>query len=677
MITIFPGEQQFQVAKKVLQTIETNGYEAYVVGGAVRDVLLGRQVTDIDITTSATPQQIGQLFKKTIPTGIAHGTISVFEEGIWFEVTTYRLDGPYDDGRHPRYVHFDTTLEGDLSRRDFTINAMAMDLRGVLHDPFHGYDDLVARRIKAVGEPIRRFQEDGLRVARAFRFAATLQFTIVDSTMKALKESSVVLGKIAAERRQDEWNKFLSSLTEPFCSIVSDLIIQAWTGWHGFHWSALCNKITHVHGLPDRLALIIWGILQNSTDVSSPDVLLQTLRYSTKTVNEVLALLHATSNWQADSYHPMTLAWGKVLSLYGENFLKRTVNLYVIQNPELQLDDELQRAERWKQACTIRNLKDLAIHGNDLTTLFSIRGPLIGVILEHLFSQVARHAVINTRESLLQEVRMWMMNTSLDEAIIRQFLQITPRDFPIYGYAVLSSTNDVAREKITADKVNMLAVFTDNQEQGRGRQGRAWISPPGTGLALSIAARIPATDADRIQEWPLLAAITVRSAIASMGITEVMIKWPNDIFIQGKKVCGILTELRSEGHEFHLIVGIGINVNAGLEDFPETLQTKVTSLKIANQQAISVNRLTARLIDEFYRTFLKFSVTQLFRDLKQEYEQYCITIGTQVHVKQGANTIVGYADHIDENGTLWIVDEAGVSRPIRSGEIVDNGRNEV
>ena len=677
MMTIFPMEQQFQVAKKVLQTIESNGYEAYIVGGAVRDVLLGRQVTDIDITTSATPQQIEQLFKKIIPTGIAHGTISVFEEGIWFEVTTYRLDGPYDDGRHPRYVNFDTTLEGDLSRRDFTINAMAMDLRGALHDPFNGYDDLLARRIKAVGEPMRRFQEDGLRVARAFRFATTLQFRIADSTMKALKESSVVLEKIAAERRQGEWNKFLSLLTEPFCGIVPDLIVQAWTGWKEFHFSALCNKITHVHGLPDRLALINWEIFQSSTYASNPIVLLQTLRYSTKIINEVLALLHAASNWQADSYHPMTLAWGKVLSLYGEDFLKRAVHLCAVQNPELQLDNELQRAQIWKQACTIRNLKDLAIRGNDLTTSFSMRGPLIGAALEHLFNQVARHAIVNTRESLLQEVRMWMVNLATDEAIIRQSLQVAPKDFPIYGYTVLPSTNDVAREKIATDKVTMLAVFTDNQEQGRGRQGRVWISPSGTGLALSIAARIPATDANRIQEWPLLAAITVRSAIASLGIQGVMIKWPNDIFIQGKKVCGILTELRSEDHEFHLIVGIGINVNAGLEDFPEALKTKVTSLKIANQQVISVNLLTARLIDEFYRTFLQFQATQQFRDRKQEYEQYCITLGTQVHVKQSANTIVGYADHIDEDGTLWIVDEAGMSRPIRSGEIVENGRNEV
>ncbi len=675
MKIIFPSTENFQLAKSLLQTIEKSGEEAYIVGGAVRDTILERQVSDIDIATSATPEKIIQLFAKTLPTGIAHGTVSVYEHDHWFEVTTFREEGPYDDGRHPRYVHFDTNLVGDLSRRDFTINAMAMDQNGELRDPFHGYDDLLAKIVRAVGDAKSRFQEDGLRVARAFRFAATLGFTIAESTMAALSSSASFLDKVAAERRLEEWSKFLGALTAPKCDWIPDAIVSKWTGWNDFLFSTCCHQITEVDGVYDRLALIF--LLTESNADARLETMMRTLRYSRKGIEEVLALVQASQTWRMTSPIRMTLPFGKALSSYGESLLERAVRLNVIQDPLLTLDDELALSIKWLNEHPIRTLKDLAIQGSDLIRDLSVQGPMIGMALEHLFDLVANNQLDNTYESLMKEANDWIMETVTDEQVIRKLLQTAPKNLLIYEYKKLSSTNDVAREKIAEARVPMLAVFTDHQESGRGRQGRAWVLPPGKGLALSLAFRLEGEDRYRLQEWPLFAALTVRSALSSIGIEKARIKWPNDIFIEGKKVCGILTEMRTIDKEVHLVVGIGINVNAELNDFPDDLKSKVTSLKITQMKSISINMLTARLIDEFYELLLKYQAKKRFSDQKEEYERYCITLGQHVHVRQGHDTVIGIAQRIDEEGTLWIGNDQGSVIPIRSGEIIENSEDRV
>ncbi len=671
----FPATENFQLAKRLLQTIERSGEEAYIVGGAVRDTILERQVNDIDITTSATPEKIIQLFAKTLPTGIAHGTVSVYEHDHWFEVTTYREEGPYDDGRHPRYVHFDTNLVGDLSRRDFTINAMAMDQNGELRDPFHGYDDLMARTIRAVGDAKTRFQEDGLRVARAFRFAATLGFTIAESTMVALSSSASFLDKVAAERRLEEWNKFLGALMAPLCDQLPDDIISKWTGWKDFLFSSCCHQISKAEGANDRLALIF--LLTKFGAVVKLESMMRTLRYSKKNIDEVQALVQISRTWQVTSPARMTISFGKALSSYGEKLLERAVRLIVIQDASLTLDDELAHAAKWLNEHPVRTLKDLAIQGSDLIRDLSLQGPIIGMALEHLFDLVANGQLPNTYDALLKEANEWIMEAVIDEQVIRNMLQKAPKNLMLYEYKQLSSTNDVAREKMAEAKVPMLAVFTDHQESGRGRQGRAWVSPPGKGLALSVAFRLEADDMNRLQEWPLFAALTVRSALSSIGIEKAMIKWPNDIFIEGKKVCGILTEMRSVGKEVHLVIGIGINVNAELSDFPDDLKSKVTSLKITQMKSISINILTARLIDEFYELLLTYQAKKRFSDQKDEYERYCMTLGQRIHVRQGHNAVTGVATRIDEEGTLWISDDQGSDIPIRSGEIIENSEDRV
>lgn len=201
-----------QKVKIVIETLQNAGYEAYAVGGCVRDSLLSRTPMDWDITTSAKPEQVKALFRRTIDTGIQHGTVTVMMGKEGFEVTTYRIDGAYEDHRHPKEVFFTNQLVEDLRRRDFTINAMAYSERTGLVDEFHGIEDMKRHIIRAVGEARERFSEDALRILRAFRFGAQLDFTIEEKTRQAAVELVQTLEKISAERIQVELVKLLTSM---------------------------------------------------------------------------------------------------------------------------------------------------------------------------------------------------------------------------------------------------------------------------------------------------------------------------------------------------------------------------------------------------------------------------------------------------------------------------------
>ena len=196
---------------KIITTLQQNGYEAYAVGGCVRDSILGREPEDWDITTSAMPEETKALFQKTFDTGIEHGTVTVLLEKEGFEVTTYRIDGKYEDNRHPREVTFTRSLKEDLLRRDFTINAMAYNEKDGLVDIFGGIDDLQKGMIRCVGNARERFSEDALRILRGIRFAAQLGFSIEEETRQGMKELAPTLQNISAERVQVELIKMIVS----------------------------------------------------------------------------------------------------------------------------------------------------------------------------------------------------------------------------------------------------------------------------------------------------------------------------------------------------------------------------------------------------------------------------------------------------------------------------------
>ena len=197
--------------RTIIRTLQEHGYEAYAVGGCVRDSLLNQAPEDWDITTSATPEEMKSLFFKTIDTGIKHGTITVLLGKETFEVTTYRIDGKYEDGRHPREVKYTRSLKEDLLRRDFTINAMAYNEKDGLVDIFGGMDDLKAKKLRCVGDAKKRLSEDALRILRGIRFSAQLGFSIETATRNAMRELSSLLKRISAERIQAEFLKILLS----------------------------------------------------------------------------------------------------------------------------------------------------------------------------------------------------------------------------------------------------------------------------------------------------------------------------------------------------------------------------------------------------------------------------------------------------------------------------------
>ena len=201
-----PEQVQFIIGK-----LEKNGFEAYAVGGCVRDLLLGRKPKDYDITTNAKPAQVKRIFKNTVDTGIAHGTVTVVLRDGAYEVTTYRIDGVYEDGRHPKEVTFSADLKEDLARRDFTVNAMALHPERGLVDVFGGEEDLKHGLIRCVGRPSDRFGEDALRILRALRFAAQLGFSIDPATEEAIRLHAPDLKKISAERIRDEVMKMITS----------------------------------------------------------------------------------------------------------------------------------------------------------------------------------------------------------------------------------------------------------------------------------------------------------------------------------------------------------------------------------------------------------------------------------------------------------------------------------
>ncbi len=198
----------------ILETLKNNGHEAYIVGGCVRDSILNNIPKDWDITTKARPEEVVKLFNKVILTGVKHGTVTVLINSEGYEVTTYRMDGKYEDSRHPKQVNFVSNLKEDLARRDFTINAMAYNKEDGLIDYFEGVSDLKKKVIKTVGNSEKRFSEDALRMLRAIRFSSQLDFSISNETLNSIKNLRYNIKNISKERIREEFNKILLSSTK-------------------------------------------------------------------------------------------------------------------------------------------------------------------------------------------------------------------------------------------------------------------------------------------------------------------------------------------------------------------------------------------------------------------------------------------------------------------------------
>lgn len=431
-----------QGAAWVLKQLRDAGYEAYVVGGCVRDSLLHRMPDDWDITTSAKPEDTKRIFRRTVDTGIQHGTVTVMVDRTGYEVTTYRIDGEYADGRHPEHVTFTASLLEDLKRRDFTINAMAYSPAEGLVDEFDGIGDINRRVIRAVGDPVQRFTEDALRMMRAIRFSAQLDYRIDEDTREGIRLLAPNLQKVSAERIRVELEKlllsehpeelkeayelgllrqFLPELSECMecgqnnphhCLSVGDHILRAVKAARRdkvlrlallFHDIAKPqvkttdeNGIDHFHGHAARSAALA-------------DRILRDLKYDNQTREAAVRLIAWHDCNLGDSLPEIR----KSISELGEEWFLPLLEVKtsdVEAQSDYQRDEKLGKIEYWRNAFEeIRcagdclSLKDLAVSGKDLIAAGAAPGKEIGRILHEMLEEVLREPAHNTREYLLEK----------------------------------------------------------------------------------------------------------------------------------------------------------------------------------------------------------------------------------------------------------------------------------
>lgn len=381
--------------ERIIEKLRQEGFEAYAVGGCVRDTLLGREPGDWDITTSALPQEVKQLFRRTIDTGIQHGTVTVLMDRQGYEVTTYRIDGEYEDGRHPREVAFTSELLEDLKRRDFTINAMAYSHETGIVDAFDGIGDLKQKIIRCVGEARERFEEDALRILRAIRFSAQLDFAIEEQTYHAIAGIAPNIARVSKERIQVELTKLL-------CSAHPEKIRQVYeTGISRYispEFAALPWQ--EFEGMPGLSAekYARWADFLRLTAPESAVRTLKDLKLDNDTINKVQTLVA----WAGKEIPAEEPAVRRAMS----GMLPEVWDVLVELN---SYGDEIRRlTEKIRARGDCLDLKHLAVGGQDLITAGVSPGKEMGQILKRLLALVLEEPEKNKKEVLLEQVSQWM-----------------------------------------------------------------------------------------------------------------------------------------------------------------------------------------------------------------------------------------------------------------------------
>lgn len=398
-----------EAVKYIIDELNRRGHEAYAVGGCVRDALLGKQPNDWDICTSALPEETLTLFgeKNCILTGLKHGTITVKMDGGFYEVTTFRTDGEYSDGRHPDSVDFVDDVCADLARRDFTINAMAYNDRDGLVDPFGGREDLLKHRIvRAVGDPMARFAEDALRVMRLFRFAARYGLNIDEETKRAAIALCGNLRFVSGERTREELLKLLCA-AKPSAYLPKDVVSVFMPEMKEISIEAYGHALSAVDALkPDgelRLAALL-SVLCTAQDQGKAAGVMKRLHCSNKTMNRVqLALSGALGAYDADD-EALRVQARYALGRHGTLAIEDILALARV----LRETDAAQRVERFaahafaaKAQGLCCSLKELAITGEDVMKIAG-PGPKVGALLSALLDVVIRGEVPNERKALLE-----------------------------------------------------------------------------------------------------------------------------------------------------------------------------------------------------------------------------------------------------------------------------------
>lgn len=429
--------------KYIIDRISEAGYEAYAVGGCIRDSILGREPDDWDITTSALPQQVKALFRRTLDTGIAHGTVTVMLDREGYEVTTYRIDGEYEDHRHPREVLFTSRLVEDLRRRDFTINAMAYNDAAGLVDAFDGMGDIRRGVIRCVGRAEERFEEDALRILRALRFSAQLGYSIEEDTGRAIRKLAPSLRAISAERIQAELVKLLVSqhpghLRQAYdmgvtavilpeldrcmetpqnhphhCYTVGEHILRSLDGVPAVKDMRLA-MLFHDIGKPQTLRTDAEGITHfhghPAVSAKMAGEILRRLRFDNDTTVTVRRLVEFHD--YGNDMDPTPVSARRAINRIGEDIIFK---LFIIKRADIWAQsqylrgEKLARVDAWDRECRgviarrqCVSLKDLAVSGKDLIDAGIKPGPQLGVILKRMLEHVLEHPEDNTREKLFE-----------------------------------------------------------------------------------------------------------------------------------------------------------------------------------------------------------------------------------------------------------------------------------
>lgn len=423
--------------KFIIDTFYENNYEAFMVGGCIRDSLLSKEPKDYDIATSALPNITESLFEKTIPTGIKHGTITVLLDKEPFEVTTYRVEGEYKDNRRPDEISFVTNIKDDLSRRDFTINAFAYNSKEGLKDYFNGLEDLQNKIIRTVGDSNKRFNEDALRMMRAIRFASQLDFNIEKSTLDGIKKNKNLLKNISSERIRDELCKLLlSNNTRKGLNLlkdcgVLDVIIPELTSLIGFNHKTkdynedlFDHTLSVVENTPNDLILRLSALFH---DIGKPKVndniseditrkILTRLHFDNKTIKSVCILIKEYMN-----------VLGNSTDIDIKRFINRTSkeNIYSLlefqkahvlslKNSDLdlyELNDIKNKIDNIINSNIPLSIKDLNIDGSILTKELNLKpGKVIGETLNYLLEVVLNNPNLNNETILLEKAKTFIQN---------------------------------------------------------------------------------------------------------------------------------------------------------------------------------------------------------------------------------------------------------------------------
>lgn len=428
----------------IIKNLQRHGYDAYAVGGCVRDSILNRKPEDWDITTSAKPEQVKRIFRRTVDTGIEHGTVTVLIGKDGFEVTTYRVDGLYEDGRHPKEVTFTSRLEEDLKRRDFTINAMAYNDDERLVDAFGGMRDLNYHLIRCVGDPKERFSEDALRILRAVRFSAQLAFPIEPETAEAIKSLAPNLEKISAERIQAELVKLLVSdhpeRIQDACELgITKVVLPEWDDMVGVKQNTPHHKYdvaAHtVHALQNvkndkvlRLTMLFHDMgkpVMKTTDENGRDhfkghaiaseqiakTVMKRLKFDNDTIRKVTKLVAYHDYRMEPTGANVRRAMHEIgVELFPYYLAVRLADTKAQSSYECRgkLENIIQIRELYRNA--LRNkecvtLKDLAVTGTDLINLGIAPGKKLGTLLNELLDMVIEDPAWNQKGKLCDYVK--------------------------------------------------------------------------------------------------------------------------------------------------------------------------------------------------------------------------------------------------------------------------------